>query len=143
MRKLTVDELFDLLRYDTDGRFYSVTFERRGTRRDGSQRPGDLRTMLCKTAATMTRYKRGVISNEHRDEEDLRCAVLTVWDVQAFMRNIKRGMSKWSAGYNAWRRIDLAGLKECSLVELGELPPTIRLELHAATRNSQAQTEQK
>lgn len=133
MRKITVDELFDLLRNETEGKFYSVTFQRRTTRRNRSQAAGAIRTMLCRTAGTMESYKRGLIPAEARDAEDLRCGVLTVWSMDAYMHMRREGMSHENAAWAAWRRVDLMGLRACSLVDDDELPPTYRPHLHEVT----------
>lgn len=131
MRKITTDLLFDLLRHETNGKFFSVTFQRRTTRHNRTQVAGDERTMLCRTG--MKKYKLGVVSDESRDEEDFRCAVLTVWSVSDFMRLTKTGIDKLTAGFNAWRRIDLCSVLECSLVDDKELPPEIIDGLHEIT----------
>lgn len=93
--------------------------------------------MLCKTAAEMTRYKLGRIPQDARDEEDFRCGILTVWSMDAYMRNRRAGMDKETAGYNAWRRIDLMGLRhpeaKCSLVDSSKLPATYLPFLHEVT----------
>ena len=133
MRKITTDELFDVLRYETEGRFYSVTFERRTTRRNRTARAGELRTMLCKTGAEMSSYKLGVISTEARDEEDLRTGTITVWSMDAYTRLRKMGWPHENAAWNSWRRIDLMGIKECSLIDDEELPPTYRPAYHHVT----------
>lgn len=135
MRKITADELFDLLRYDTKGRFYSVLFERRTTRRDQTAQAGDLRKMLCRTAGTMTSYKQGVIADEERDAQDAQHGILTVWSMDSYMGMRNDGMAHENAAWAAWRRIDLMGLKECSLVEDDELPPTYRPFLHHLTND--------
>ena len=130
MRKITTDELFDLLRHDTSGHFFSVTFQRRTTRPDRSQRAGEIRTMLCKTAGTMSSYKLGRIPTEVRDEEDLRTGNLTVWSMDSYMARRRDGWSHENAAWAAWRRVDLMGVRACSLVDDAELPPTYRPHLH-------------
>lgn len=137
MRKLTVDEAFDALRYDTEGRFFSVTTERRTTRRDRTQRAGDLRTFLCRAAGSMTAYKLGVISDEQRDAEDLRTGTLTVWSLDAYMSHVRHGRDKEWAKWNSWRRVDLMGLRhpqaQCSVIDDAELPIRYRPEYHDVT----------
>jgi len=125
--KITVDQLFRLL--SEEGHFFSVTFERRT--RGRSQRPGDLRRMLCRTG--VQDFKLGVISDAHRAEEDFRHGLITVFDINAFLRNRRHGVSDFDAGYNAWRRIDLCGIRELSLLDEDTLPPTIHNELHHIT----------
>lgn len=128
VEKLTVDEIFNLLRKETHGRFFSVTYERRT---DGlRQRAGDLRTMLCRVAGTMRKYKRGIVPTARRDREDFRLAVLTVWDIQQYQQNRQHGMDQETAGRNAYRRIDVAGIRHCSVLDDSDLPPTIRMEFH-------------
>lgn len=139
MRKITTDELFGVLRNESEGKFYSVTFERRTTRRNGSQAAGDIRTMLCRTAGTMDSYKLGVISTEERDAEDLRCGVLTVWSLDAYNTLRRGGMEAKEAKWRAWRRIDLMGIRECSLIDDDELPPTYRPYLHEVTNEYRRQ----
>ncbi len=129
MPRLTIDQVFAQLRYATNA-FYSVEFERRTSRSDGTAVAGDKRTMLCRTAGSMNAYKRGVISTAQRDQEDFNHAVLTVWDVQAFMRNRRAGMDNETAGRSAWRRIDLVTLTKLSAVPRRRLPPNIRRGLH-------------
>jgi hypothetical protein len=130
MRKITTDELFDALRHDTEGRFFSVTFQRRTSRKDRSQHAGEMRTMLCKAAGAMKSYKLGIISDAARDAEDLRCGVLTVWSMDAYMGYRRRGYSHQNAAPRSWRRIDLMGVLEASTIDREELPPTYRPELH-------------
>ena len=129
MPRLTVDQIFAQLRFATN-QFYSVEFERRTNRPDGTAVAGDVRTMLCRTGGTMTAYKRGVISDAQRDQEDFTHAVLTVWDVQAFMRARAQGLNRQAAGCAAWRRIDLVTLRKLSVVPRRRLPPDIRRGLH-------------
>ena len=128
MRKITTNELFDLLRHETDGKFFSVTFQRRTTRFNRTQVAGEERTMLCRTG--MKSYKLGIVSDEARDEEDLRVGVLTVWSMDAYMSHRRHGLTHEAAALDAWRRVDLMGLRACSLVNDRELPPTYRPELH-------------
>lgn len=132
MPRLTVDQIFAQLRYATNA-FYSVEFERRTDRADGTAVAGDVRTMLCRTAGSMTAYKRGVIATADRDQEDFTHAILTVWDVQAYMRNRRNGMSRRAAGLAAWRRIDLVTVKRLSVTPRRRLPPDIRRGLHHIT----------
>jgi hypothetical protein len=128
MQKLRVDQIYNLLRFDTRGRFFSVTFERRTN--GLNQRAGEIRTMLCRTAGTMSAFKRGVIPTERRDREDFRNAVITVWDCAAYLRNLSAGMDRETAGREAFRRIDIAGIKSCSIVSKSQLPPTIKRQWH-------------
>jgi len=136
---MTTDEVFNLLRYGTKGKFFSVTFERRTTRRDGSAIAGELRTILCKTAGEMSSYKLGHVLDVDRDREDFRNAVLTVWDIQAFLSNKRQGMSQSIAGQNAFRRIDVTSVQRCSAIDNNELPPSIRIELHQITNQFRLQ----
>jgi hypothetical protein len=148
MRKLTVDEAFDLLRFDTEGRFFSVTTERRTDRADRSQVAGDLRTMLCKAAGTMSRYKRGIIPDEVRDREDAQHGLITVWSLDAFMRYRRGGNCRKchgpcrNMGEHSFRRVDLMGLRhpqaECSVIDADELPITYRPALHHVTNEFRA-----
>ena len=103
--------------------------------------------MLCRTG--MKSYKLGAISDEARDEEDLRCGVLTVWSMDAYMTHRRHGRTHEESAWDAWRRVDLMGLRACSLVNDRELPPTYRPALHEVRnpwrrrhmpRVSQAQT---
>ena len=130
MQKITVDELFNLIRFGTEGKFFSVTFQRRTDRRDGSAVAGDLRTMLCRT--NMTKFKLGVVSDFERDEEDFRNAIITCWDFGQYIVNRRTGLSKRQAGFRSWRRIDICGIRNISLLNRNEiiLPPKIRPHLH-------------
>lgn len=127
--QITVDQLFAMLR--NEGRLFSVTFERRTDSRRNVQLAGDDRTMLCKTG--MSKYKKGLVLDAARDEEDFRHGILTVWDVNAYHRNVRRGLADFMAGWKAWRRIDLCGIRELSLLDEEQLPPLIHNELHSLT----------
>lgn len=129
-QRITVDQLFNVLRFGTP-HFFSVTFERRTSRADGSAVAGDNRTMLCRTG--VERYKQGVVPNALRDAEDFRCGVLTVWAMDVYMRLRRRGMDQEHAGWEAWRRVDLVTLSECSIIASDELPPDIIANLHNIT----------
>lgn len=130
METVTVDEIFRLMR-SGGGRFFSVEFERRTRSRHSAQVEGDRRVMLCRTQ--MQAHKKGIISDVLRDEEDFRCAVLTVWSVNDFMRLRKLGQNHRDAGFNSWRRIDLAGIVKCSILTPNEVDIWIRLEIHRIT----------
>jgi hypothetical protein len=131
MSRIRVDEIFGVLR--NTNQFYSVEFERRTDRPDGTAPAGTVRRMLCRTAANMNAYKLGVISDEARDEQDFRCAVLTVWSVDAYHQNRRNGMSHENAAFNAWRRIDLTTVTRCSAIPSDDLPPDILANLHEIT----------
>lgn len=119
--RITTDQLWTILR-EQGNRFFSVTFERRTSRKDGTADAGALRTMLCRTG--MNAYKKGVIPDQVRDAEDFRNGIITVWSVDVFRRNVKElGLDKEQAAWNAWRRIDVITVRECSLLEDAELPP--------------------
>lgn len=136
---MTTDEIFNLLRNDSRGRFFSVVFERRTTNRLRNRFAGELRRMLCRSAGTMSSYKLGAISDEERDEEDLRCGVVTVWSMDAYMEQRRREINHETAALRSWRRIDLMGLKECSIVDATDLPPTYRPHLHRVTNPFRSQ----
>lgn len=81
----------------------------------------------------MKSHKQGIITDEQRDAEDLRCGVLTVWSMDAYMMLRRKGWDHERAAEGSWRRIDLMGIKECSLVDDKELPPTYRPQFHQVT----------
>jgi hypothetical protein len=112
-RRITTDELWTMLRFGSSS-FFSVEFERRTSRSDGTNPAGTLRKMLCRTG--MNKYKLGVIPDVQRDTEDFRHGILTVWSFDSYLGNLRRGMSKLDAGLNAWRRVDLITLRSCSLL---------------------------
>lgn len=132
MPRLTIDQIFAQLRFATNS-FYSVEFERRTDRPDGSALAGEVRRMLCRTGGTMTAHKQGIIADAVRDQEDFNHAVLTVWDVHAYMSARRQGMDHVHAGRSAWRRIDLVTLRKLSIVPHRKLPPDIRGGLHNIT----------
>src|SRR4051812_21755402 len=128
MRTITVDQIFDELRFGTGGKFFSVTFHRRTALRHGVNL-GDARTMLCRTGVQMG--TKGVIPQEERDEEDFRCAVLTVCDVTAYRKYRRRGWEQNRAAERSFRRIDLTTITECSVLdEKTDLPPFLVAEFH-------------
>ena len=129
MPRITVDQIFAQLRFATNS-FFSVEFERRTTRPDGTAVAGDIRRMLCRTGGKMTAYKQGIIPDAQRDQEDFTHGLLTVWDVNAYMAAIRRGEPREAAGRAAWRRIDLVTLHKLSVVPRRRLPPDIRIGLH-------------
>lgn len=128
-RRITVDELFNILRNENS--FFSVEFERRTNRADGTAAQGDIRRMIARS--NVNNYKLGVIPDDVRAAEDFRHALLTVWDVQAYHRNRAQGMGQWDAGRNAWRRIDLTTVRAVSVLPLDDLPPDIIANLHDIT----------
>ena len=84
--------------------------------------------MLCRT--NMHKYKKGIIQDAQRDDEDLINGVLTVWSVNDYNNYVNKGMNPTDAGYKAWRRIDLTSITECSIVPKKMLPPDIRKGVH-------------
>lgn len=123
---MTVDEIFNILRLNNQ--FFKVTFKRRTDSKNSSAKAGDLRTMLCRT--NMHKYKKGIIQDAQRDDEDLINGVLTVWSVNDYNNYVNKGMNPTDAGYKAWRRIDLTSITECSIVPKKMLPPDIRKGVH-------------
>ena len=143
MRKLRVDELFNVLRY-SKGEFFTVQFERRTNSENWRLRAGDIRTMLCRTG--VTDFKRGIVSDAERDAEDFRHGILTVFDAGWFisqLRDIAARLKcrineipqdvRYEVGCNSWRRIDLCGLRDCSLIGDEALPPKIVPQFHSLT----------
>lgn len=126
--EITVDELFRLMRFESKGRFFSVVTERRTRSLRNRQQQGDLRKMLCRTG--MVSHKKGIIPDEARDREDFQHGILTVWSMDAYMENRRRGQGHEDAAYYAWRRVDLMGLKKCSLLEDTELEVTYHPYMH-------------
>ena len=123
---MTVDEIFNILRLNNQ--FFQVSFNRRTDSKHSNAKAGDVRTMLCRT--NMHKYKKGIIEDAERDNEDFVNGILTVWSVSDYHNLVKKGMNPIQAGYNAWRRIDLTSLIECSIVPKKLLPPDIRNGLH-------------
>lgn len=119
-------EIFNLLHRSR--KFFSITFERRTTRRDETARAGELRTMLCRSG--VHKYKRGIISDAQRLTEDFNACILTVFDIGTFLRNRQQGMAIAMAGHRSWRRIDLTKIQQCSILEENELPPVMVQNMH-------------
>lgn len=128
---ITVDQLWQELRYGTEGKFFSVEFERRTNSQRRVQVAGDIRKMLCRTQ--MHSYKKGIISDRHRDEQDFRCGILTVWSMDSYMLSRRHGTTHEVSAMDAWRRIDLAGVRKCSLFHNEEISMRIHSELHEIT----------
>jgi hypothetical protein len=129
-KRITVDELFHLL-HDATPHFFSVTFDRRTNRRDGSAVQGEERKMLCRCG--IHKYKLGVIPDAIRDAEDFRTATITVWSMDSYMAQKRRGVDDDTAAWNSWRRIDLVTVKDCSIWHGDDLPPDILAGLHNIT----------
>ncbi len=130
--RITTTELWNLLR-DEGKKFFSVEFERRTNSRDGLRHAGDIRTMLCRTG--MSKYKKGLIADATRDEHDFRHGILTVWSMDAYTANLRRGMSKETAAFASWRCIDITTVHKCSLlngfdIDYTDLPPDIVIGHH-------------
>lgn len=123
---LKTHEIFNLLHRSQ--KFFSITFERRTTRRDETARAGELRTMLCRSG--VNKYKRGIISDAQRLIEDFNACILTVWSIDVFMRLRRQGMGIAMAGQRSWRRIDLTKIQKCSILEENELPPVMVQNMH-------------
>lgn len=131
-KTITTAELFKLLRYNTGGHFFRVTFEcRTPSHRNPFAPAGRERTMLCRTGVNA--FKKGKIDQADRDAEDFRHGLITVWSVTDYHKNIKHGMTTVDAAFDAWRRIDLITVKECSLVDDVELPPEVVAGVHHIT----------
>lgn len=120
----TVNDIFDILSGINE--FFSVTFARRTSRRDGSAIAGDMRTMLCRT--NVHKYKLGIIPDAVREIEDLTNGVLTVWSMDVYMRLRRNAVP--NAGWLAWRRIDLVTISDLSILPEAELPPDFVGALH-------------
>jgi hypothetical protein len=118
-----------------DGQFFSVTFERRTTSRNGTAQSGELRTMLCRSG--MSKYKKGVRSDAEVDAKDYRHGILTVWSMDAYTTAVRNGMDKTAAAFAAWRSIDVTTVSKCSLLKhydvSVELPPDIVIGHHNIT----------
>ncbi len=122
----TVDEIFNILRMHNQ--FFYVEFERRTDSKNSSAKAGDIRKMLCRT--NMNRFKKGIVPDAKRDDEDFKNGVLTVFSVNDYHKYVKDGMNAIDAGYNSWRRIDLVSLVSCSVIPKKEIPPAIRMSFH-------------
>lgn len=128
---MTSDILWTILRNNPE--FFSVEFLRRTKRKDGSASCGDLRRMLCRTAATMSAYKKGVISTADRDDEDFRNGVLTVWSVDTYNKLLRDGEQPIDAACNSWRRVDVLSIIKCSKVDSTTLPVDVLSGIHTLT----------
>lgn len=120
--RITTADLFNLLR-NSNGHFFKVRFECRTASRRHCLPAGRDREMLCRTGVKA--FRKGKISQEERDKEDFRNGVLTCWSVGDFHQNVKDGKPTMEAAFDAWRRIDILTVKECSLLDDDELPPEI------------------
>ena len=125
----TVDQIFDILH--GEHQFFSVTFARRTTRKDGSAKAGDLRTLLCRTG--VSKYVKGVLPPGQRYNEDFKCCVLTVWAMDVFCSLRRQGLDKDAAAWRSWRRIDLTSIVKLSVLPDSDLPPDIYAGVHEIT----------
>jgi hypothetical protein len=140
MARPTVDQIYNLLRFNANGVF-NVVFNRRTNRPDGTAQQGDARSMLFYGggvgAAPMAQFKQGIIPDMARDAEDFRCAVLTVGSLDVCNRLIAQGVPVIDACWRSWRRIDLVTIQSLSALPTAnlpaQLPPDIRANFHAIT----------
>jgi hypothetical protein len=123
--RINTTDLWNLMRLGNQ--FFSVTFERRTTSRNGSAQAGEMRTMLCRCG--MSKYKKGVRSDAETDARDYRHGILTVWSMDAYTANRRRGMDKNAAAFAAWRCIDVVTVRKCSLLNHYELPAGVEADL--------------
>jgi hypothetical protein len=115
MKTITIDQLFHLLHDGNEGKFFSVTFTKKS---DNTER-----TMLCRTG--VSKYTKGILPPGERLQQDYKNSVLTVWDMIAYNKNLKEGQDKQKAAMNAYRRINIPTITQCSLLDKTELPPNI------------------
>lgn len=134
--RINTTDLWNIIQ-TAGNQFFSVEFERRTDSRDGKAKAGDKRTMLCRTG--MAKYKKGMIADADRELRDYQHGIITVWDVQAYLSNVKRGMTKTDAAFKAWRSIDVVTVTKCSILNHlafaseFELPPDIVIGHHNIT----------
>jgi hypothetical protein len=138
-RRITVDELFTLLRF-AGNEFFSVEFKRRTDSVKGVP-AGTTRKMLCRTG--MQAYKQGIQSDSDRDARDYQHGILTVWSLDAYNEYRKRGIEKDKAARRAWRTIDLVTVTSCSLLTQADLPEGVTPDLPPDIRANQHQITNK
>ncbi len=137
MARPTVDQIFNRLRFNTNG-IFDVTFNRRTNRTDGTAAAGDARHMICygggQGSPLCQGFKRNIIPMAVRDAEDLRCAVLTVWSMDTFWRLQAELGDDQLAAERSWRRIDLVTITALpNIYRPQDLPPNLRANMHRIT----------
>lgn len=101
--------------------FFSVSFQRKndkvGKDENGKkvviEPAGTIRKMLCRRG--VKKYAKGVLPPGQRKAEDIRCNVLTVFDVQEMAKLRKSGMRMGEAGRKSYRRINMAEVVDISI----------------------------
>lgn len=110
------------------GIIFSVTFRRKHPKIDRETKQvvepaGSLRKMTCRRG--VRKHTQGIIPPGVRLAEDVRCNVLTVWDIEFYherkrelrQQGVPAGVANMRAGRAAYRRINMAEVVEISLPE--------------------------
>ncbi len=134
-----IDELFNLLHLNGN-RFFKVSFKRRTPKLDANKNviepEGTIREMVCRLGVKA--FKKNKVTDEHRNAEDLRCGVLTVFDIQQFLELRGQGVPRNKAGRKSWRRLNLCGIVELKpILDREELPIVLRPKFHKITNKWQ------
>jgi hypothetical protein len=121
--------------------FFHVSFRRRTPKKDKNGKTveveGTIREMVCRTGVNS--FKKGIVSDEKRNAEDLKHAVLTVFDIQHFLKLLKAAKDvntvindklRFVYGCKSWRRINVLEILSLSVLTDAELPPNMKPELH-------------
>ena len=98
------------------GQFFSVDFARKTDKKEKGkviEAKGTIRHMLCRRG--VGKYVKGVLPEGHRDAEDNKHDVLTVWDVGVYQTLRKSGVVQEVAGEKAYRRINMSDVKAISI----------------------------
>jgi hypothetical protein len=129
-----VDELLNHLHLRHKNGFFSCSFQRRTPAKVNGvivAPAGTIRHMVCRLG--VTKGTLGVVPPAVRRAEDMRCGVLTVWDVNV-ARKLREHHPDWDdfdIASNAYRRINLLGLVSLSCIEnQDDLPPKLRPHWH-------------
>lgn len=78
-------------------------------------------------------YKKGIISDSARDHEDFEHGIITVWSMDAYLKLRQAGTPREIAGFKAWRRIDIMGIRTISLIADEQLDIYYHPHLHHLT----------
>lgn len=118
--------------WSVEGQIFRVAFRRKhdaygrdeNGRRVLYEPKGTIRRMLCRRR--VHRYTRNVIPPEARLSEDVANNVLTVFDLETFLRKrkdlldrgIEKNIANLSAGRASFRRINMSAIEEISIPAL-------------------------
>ena len=112
---------------DATGIIFSVSFKRKHPKYEYQEAGGKkvrveiepsgaIRHMLCRRR--VHKYTKGIIPPGVRLAEDVKCGVLTVFDLQYFKQLKSKGYPNITAGRKSYRRINLMEVVSTSLPEI-------------------------